>query len=215
MFRVKICGITKAPDLEFAGRFGADAAGLNFYPESPRYLGVEKCRNIIGSADSALRFVGVFVNEDPDSINRVAEHLGLSCVQLSGDEDEKVANRVERESIKVIRAETIDDVRRAEQFPSHWIMFDTPVPGAYGGSGQTFDYEVLVAANIKRPFLLAGGLTPDNVAAIVKIVRPSGVDVASGVEHSPGVKDPKKMREFIKNAKEALDFVWPSEEKTP
>jgi phosphoribosylanthranilate isomerase len=204
LFRVKICGITELRDLELAAQFGADAAGFNFFRKSPRYLDVEICREITGSTRSELYFVGVFVNENPDNINRVADYAGLTCVQLSGNEGAEMARKVERETIKVIRAKTPDDVRRAGDFPSDWIMFDTPSPGEYGGSGRTFNHEVLIAADMGRPFLLAGGLTPDNVSEIIKKIMPFGVDVASGVERSPGLKDPKKMQDFINNAREAL-----------
>lgn len=204
MFRIKICGITEFRDLELAEHFGAEAVGFNFFRKSLRYLDVEKCREVIRSTGSGLHFVGVFVNESHDNINRIADHVGLGWVQLSGSEGEKLTKKVERKTIKVIRPENQEDIRKAEDFPSDWIMFDTPAPGEYGGSGRTFNHEIIVESDLRRPFLLAGGLTPDNVSEIIKIVNPFGVDVASGVERLPGFKDPKKMREFISNAKEAL-----------
>jgi phosphoribosylanthranilate isomerase len=214
LFRVKICGITALQDLELASRLGADACGFNFFRGSTRHIEEAKCRQLIGAHRDKIELVGVFVNENPDVINRISDFTGLSCVQLSGDEGEEEAKKVERKTIKVFRARTVDDVRRAQDFPSDWIMFDTPLPERFGGTGRTFDHELVLAAGIDRPFLLAGGLTPDNVFEIIKIVRPYGVDVASGVESEPGRKDPKKLKEFIKKAVEAFCIEDFSEQET-
>lgn len=211
---MKICGITVLEDLAIASRLGADAFGFNFFKGSSRFVDVSLVRNITETIRRDVELVGVFVNEDPDTMNRISDLTGLTCVQLSGDEGEEQAMRVERKTIKVIRPKSSDDVERAKDFPTDWILFDSPATGKYGGSGRTFDHEMILSAGIERPFLLAGGLTPANVGEIVRLVRPFGVDVASGVESAPGRKDPVKLREFIYNAREALRYEECSDRKS-
>lgn len=204
MFRIKICGITVEEDLERASEYGADAVGFNFYPMSARFVDIAKCRKMINRVRPKVILVGVFVNEAADIINQTAEYTGLDMVQLSGDEDESLPGKIARNTIKVVRPATVADARKAEYSKADWIMFDTPDTGAFGGSGLTFDHGIIKASGIKRPFILAGGLTPFNVWEIIKEVRPYGVDVASGVESAPGRKDPEKMRRFIDTSMEAL-----------
>lgn len=204
MFRIKICGITVEEDLERASNLGADAVGFNFYPESKRFLDVYKCREMIRRVRPKVILVGVFVNETPDIINQTGEYTGIDMVQLSGNEDETLPGKIERNTIKVVRPGTLSDAREAEYSKADWIMFDTPEIGEFGGSGLTFDHGVIKASGIKRPFILAGGLTPSNVSGIIIDVQPYGVDVASGIESAPGRKDPEKMKRFIDASKKAL-----------
>ncbi len=204
MFRVKICGITNAYDLRMVEESGADAAGFVFFRRSKRYVDFEQCAEMVKAETPSVLLVGVFVNEDPAVINRIAGLVGLGCVQLSGDEDERCVKEIDVPVIKVIRPSSADDVKKGEQFPSEYIMFDSPLPGSFGGTGRQFDYSLILEAGIKRKFLLAGGLTPDNVMDVVSRVGPVGVDVSTGVEMFPGKKDPRKVREFVTRALEAL-----------
>lgn len=212
MFRVKICGITTLTDLELAFRLGADAVGFNFYRVSRRYLDPSRCREIIREFFGEMTFIGVFVNEDAEVINEIAEYTGIDGVQLSGDESRDLTQAVEKETIKVVRPLTPAHVKRAGEYPSDWIMFDTFHPSLYGGSGKRFSHELLLEDQLDRPFLIAGGLNGENVKDVIRRVKPYGVDVASGVEDDKGMKDPEKMEKFIKESREAFSIEKRSEE---
>ncbi|RMG59909.1 MAG: phosphoribosylanthranilate isomerase [Deltaproteobacteria bacterium] len=204
MFRVKICGITDPDDLRMVEEAGADAAGFVFFRRSKRYVDFEHCREIIRKASPKLLTVGVFVNTPADIINRVASIAGISAVQLSGFETDETVKAVELPTIKVFRPETPDDVKKAEQCPADAIMFDAAFPGSFGGTGKQLDYTLILEAGIKREFLIAGGLNPENVRDVVTLLKPAGVDVSTGVELFPGKKDPRKVRDFVRAASEAL-----------
>lgn len=203
---VKICGITRAEDAIACVRAGADWLGLNFWPPSRRFIDAEHGRALAAAARSAgdPALVGVFVNQSNKEIAAVARAVNLDWVQLHGDEGpERCAELVDR-GLRVIKAlpmASAADIDRLADYPASTFLIDTPTAG-YGGSGRTFDWELARrAVATGRTIILAGGLDPDNVAAAVAGVRPFGVDVASGVESLPGIKDHARVRAFIDRAK--------------
>ena len=207
--RVKICGITNLEDAQHAVESGADELGFNFYEKSPRYISPQNARAITDKLPSSVFKVGVFVGESIDKILKTSEIAGLDAIQLHGDESyEYVTELHSRTKIEIIKAVRVDpdfDWSNAMDFDAHAILFDGFSNDEYGGSGNRFDWKIAADAIVMIPYLyLAGGLSADNVAEAIKIVRPYAVDVASGVESSPGKKDPEKVAAFIKAAKEAL-----------
>jgi phosphoribosylanthranilate isomerase len=212
--KVKICGITNAEDARAAAQAGADALGFNFYAKSPRCIAPEKAREIIASLDSFDGlFVGVFVNEEsPEAVARTARLANVNAIQLHGDESPEFCRALVRLTdaaiIKALRARdflTIDAMRAYENCQLLLDAFDPRRGELYGGTGHLADWTLARAAAQTFPrFFLAGGLTPENVAAAVETVKPFGVDVASGVESTPGRKDAARMRKFISNAKAVM-----------
>ncbi len=211
LMRIKICGITSETDAEQAARLGADAIGLNFYPPSPRSLTPERAAAMVRALPPLVEPVGLFVNESRAEIARVADVLRLRTVQIHRDawtEWGPASLRClaafpvrDRHSLALIGS-CLAQARQENALPAA-ILVDAQVAGVYGGSGQRLPWELLVGFDPGVPLILAGGLTPDNVAEAIGIVRPYAVDVASGVESSPGQKDIEKMRRFIGNAREA------------
>ena len=208
---VKICGITNLDDAKNAIACGADQLGFNFYEESPRYISPDKARELVDSLDSTVETIGVFVNKPIDDVIATAEHVGLDGIQLHGDEDNKYVRKLkERTKLLVLKAFAVSKastVVDAMDWDVDYPLFDTYSPIERGGTGKTFDWEA-ISADVYVCFphgvYLAGGLTPENVADAVRIVKPYVVDVASGVESTPGKKDPIKVAAFIKAAKEAI-----------
>lgn len=211
MTRVKICGISDPGHAVVAAEAGADFAGVVFYPPSSRYVTVERAREVAAAlAGSRTRLVGLFVNEPAETINRVADAVGLDLVQLSGTELPPDGDGVERPVIATVRADSsgrVDEERRFLDWTTgslrpFAIMLDAHVPGMYGGTGTVADW--FVAADFARryPVLLAGGLTPETVGEAIHRVHPFAVDVSSGVETS-GRKDEEKIRAFIAAARRA------------
>lgn len=210
MTKIKICGIKTIPDALAAVNTGADLIGFNFYPKSPRYVDVGMCRNIMSVLRQIGRVtcVGVFVNSSATEILATMDTLGLNLAQLHGDETPEMLKALNGKAFKAIRlsAESVFESVHpfAEQsVDSPALLVDAAVKGVYGGSGVTADWKGAAELAKKYPLLLAGGLTPENVAEAVRQVKPWGVDVASGVESAPGVKDPGKMVEFVKNVRGA------------
>lgn len=201
MVRVKICGITNVEDALQACACGADALGLVFYDKSPRCVTPETARVIIQALPPLVTPVGLFVNEQPQRIRQLAEYCGLDVIQLHGDEGPQDCDFAPLRSIKALRVRDAASLVGHEQFPTSALLLDAWVAGAYGGTGESFNWELAAGIARQRPVILAGGLTPDNVAAAVSAVRPYGVDVSSGVESVPGRKDPAKVAAFIRNAK--------------
>jgi len=201
---VKICGVTRARDAEHAVRAGADWLGINFWPRSKRFVPASAAPRLVEAARnaaSAVRIVGVFVDQPPEEIDAVAEAVGLDYVQLHGNESPAICARFGERAIKAIAVRSMDEVRSLDGYPGVTVLLDAPSAG-FGGSGRTFDWSLAKAAvGGGRRVLLAGGLNPENVAHAVRVVRPFGVDVASGVESAPGEKDPDKVSRFIAAAK--------------
>ncbi|MBX7054685.1 MAG: phosphoribosylanthranilate isomerase [Pyrinomonadaceae bacterium] len=207
---VKICGITRPEDAAAAVGSGADLLGFNFYRRSSRYITPKSAGEIISGMPGGVRTVGIFVNETAENICRIANETGIDAVQLHGDEDAEFIARLRAvcplEVIKAVRLRPGVEAVRTEFPAASALLIDSYAEGVFGGSGKLADwsaaYKMGVAA--AKPIFLAGGLTPDNVAEAVRAVRPYAVDVASGVESTPGIKDARKVAAFIRAAKEAI-----------
>ncbi len=200
---VKICGMTRAVDAEAAVEAGADAVGLMFYEPSRRWVSLERAREVAALLPVGIERVGVFVDADERTIRNAIEVCALSILQFHGGESPEFCARFA--PLKVWKGFRVSDVSVLETMPGFateaWLL-DAAVPGQLGGSGQRFDWELAVRAKaLGRPIVLAGGLTPENVGEAVERVRPFAVDVSSGVESAPGVKDAGKMRAFVRAAK--------------
>ena len=198
MTKIKICGIKTVTDALAAMDAGADLIGFNFYPRSPRYIDVGRCRDIMSVMRryGHITYVGVFVNASAATICATMETLGLSLAQLHGDETSEMLSGLNGKAFKAFRGipQSTDGFARRD---APTLLIDASVKGAYGGTGVTADWNGAVELAKKYPLLLAGGLTPENVAEAVRQVRPWGVDVASGVESAPGVKNPNRMKAFV------------------
>jgi phosphoribosylanthranilate isomerase len=194
--RIKICGITNLEDALHAVECGADALGFNFYEKSPRYISMEVANTVITGLPAAILKIGVFVNSSANEIRPISSFLDF--VQLHGDETPEFASGLTDAGIKVIKAiRATNSFERALDFNVDGFLLDTPSVD-YGGAGKTFDWKL--AAKFKElvpDFYLAGGLTPDNVADAIREVRPTAVDVCTGVEAFKRKKDPKKVAAFI------------------
>jgi phosphoribosylanthranilate isomerase len=216
-FRVKICGITSARDAAAAAEAGADAVGLNFYRGSKRYVELDRAKEIVAAIPQGVTKVGVFVNADVSLIRTMQPALDLDMVQLHGDEPPEFLRELIEEGVPtpVMRAfacgadhslaGVADYLARANDLgcPPRLVLLDAAVPGQQGGTGVTCDWSTAAAYHqlpVAPPLVLAGGLTPDNVAAAIAAVQPAAVDVASGVESSPGCKDAQLMRRFVAGA---------------
>lgn len=206
--KIKICGITNLEDALAAVDCGADMLGFNFYPPSPRYISIDQCALIceaLAPYRPGLLLVGVFVNFTAEHVQAILTRCCLDLAQLSGDEPPETLDRLDSSAFKGLRpadqeelAELLDRYSPAPHAPAYLV--DANRPGAYGGSGKIADWSLASSLAVRQPILLAGGLTPENVAEAVWTVRPWGVDVASGVESTPGRKDVDKIRRFIQAA---------------
>ncbi len=201
MTRVKVCGITNLEDALAALDAGADMLGFNFYRRSPRYVAPAQAREVVGRMPERVTCVGVFVNEAaPEDVERIAREAGLNTVQLHGDETPDYCRSLRGlDTVKALRVGRDFDVESVNAYGTGAVLLDAYVAGERGGTGHTFDWSLaaLARARVARLFL-AGGLTPDNVAAAVAAVRPYAVDVCSGVETAPGRKSPELMRRFVR-----------------
>jgi phosphoribosylanthranilate isomerase len=209
--RVKICGITTRQDALDAIDAGADMLGFNFYPQSKRYIAPDKCIRIVSylaQYTARVQLVGVFVNETRATIETIAHDCHLDLVQLSGDESPAFLRTLGSGAFKAVRPtsleEAMSDATHFARSAPPTLLVDAYRPGEYGGTGQTGDWDLAQGLAEQYPILLAGGLNPDNVAEAVARVRPWGVDVASGVESSPGRKDTGKVAAFVQAARESL-----------
>lgn len=203
MVKVKVCGITNREDCRAAVDCGADAVGFVFTP-SPRQVTWQQAARLREVVPSSVCAVGVFVNEDPDTVRELRQRCGLDAVQLHGDEDEGYALALGGKVIKNLAVGAKLDLPD-DAYPGATLLLDTKVRGVRGGSGQTFDWSLARPLAAKRKIILAGGLSPDNVASAIQIVKPYAVDVSSGVEKSPGRKDHAKIAAFIARAKSGAD----------
>jgi phosphoribosylanthranilate isomerase len=209
--KIKICGITRYEDAQAAVEAGADLLGFNFYAKSPRYISPISAARLIAdvrAACSRVLMVGVFVNSSLEEINTITGQCELDLAQLCGDELPETLNALNGVAFKALRPKDKQDLARSLDryqpragLPAYLV--DAYRPGAYGGTGQTADWSLARSLAEVYPLLLAGGLTPDNVAGAINQVRPWGVDVASGVEESPGCKNPARLAAFIKTARES------------
>ncbi len=202
MIKVKICGITTIEDARHAVACGADALGFVFFAKSPRCVSPETARGIIAELPPFVSAVGLFVNEDPERIRQVVDFCSLDVIQLHGDEAPDGCDFGPRRIVKALRVKDAASLAGHREYSVSALLLDAWVAGVYGGTGERFNWELAAAVARQRPVILAGGLTPENVAEAVRQVRPYAVDVSSGVEAAPGKKDPAKVAAFIRNAKE-------------
>ena len=199
--RVKICGITRMQDLQAAIAAGADAVGFVFAAGSPRAVQPEQAAALAAAVPAFVARVGLFLDQDHDEVARVLERVPLSLLQFHGREDPEFCRRFGRPYIKALgMGAAADPGRAAAAFAdAAALLLDSHAPGLPGGTGQAFDWNRV--PRLGRPLVLAGGLTPDNVRAAVERVRPWAVDVSSGVEDAPGIKNAGKIELFIREAK--------------
>jgi phosphoribosylanthranilate isomerase len=217
VFRIKICGITTSEDAQRAAEAGADAIGLNFYRPSPRFVSLARAREIAKSVSPDVMTIGLFVNADRSVVLETADAVGLDMIQLHGDEPPSFLQQVAvRPLIRAFRCrdaglapatEYVEHCRAAGQSPEA-VLLDAYAPGKYGGTGECLDWHAVRGAGDRvggLPVVLAGGLVPENVGEAIAIAEPAAVDTASGVEVTPGRKDPYKLRRFVTQARAAFD----------
>ena len=202
MVKVKICGVTSATDALMAASAGADAVGFNFWPPSSRFIEPEDVLPIRLSLPPFLSTVGVFVDAPVEKVRDVMDYCRLDYAQLHGRESPYVVSRLKSlRIIKAVRMRSEEDLKELERYTVDAYLLDSYVPGQPGGTGQAFDWDLARAAASRAKVILAGGLTPENVAEAVRLGRPYAVDVASGVEEEPGRKSRDLLNRFVRAAK--------------
>ena len=209
MIHVKICGITSFNDAIMATNYGASALGFIFYEKSPRYINPEILKTWISNVPNSVKKVGVFVNKDVDKVNKIAEELNLGMVQLHGDESPEYCNQMIRPVIKVFRVNKKFDSIMLKNYQVATFLFDTYNKENHGGTGESFDWQSILQLNTETPVILSGGLNADNVLEGIEVVKPSAVDVNSGVETAPGKKDEEKIKNLftiLKNTKGNIEI---------
>jgi phosphoribosylanthranilate isomerase len=200
--KVKICGITNAPDAAAAAQAGADALGFVFYERSPRHVSIETAAALTRHLPPAIVRVGVFVNAEEQTVMRAIVECGLNLLQFHGEEPPEYCLQFGLMSMKAFRVRDTESLKQLLSYKTDAWLLDSYSPAQHGGTGERFDWSLAAEARKwGKPIFLAGGLTADNVAAAVKQAQPYAVDVSSGVESSPGKKDHEKVRDFIKAAK--------------
>ena len=203
--KIKICGITNQEDAEAAVHEGADALGFVLYSHSPRYVEPAVAKRIIGRLPPFVLPVGVFVNQDLDTVRRLFDDCGFALAQLHGDESPGFCESLNRPVLRAIRLRDRSSFLALAEFKGRTgvrgFVVDAFSDTAFGGTGHTTDWSLAGEVAKAAPILLAGGLTPENVQEAIRRVQPYGVDVSSGVEESPGRKDPDKIRAFIRSVR--------------
>jgi len=211
--KVKICGIRSFEEARLALELGVDAVGFNFWKGSRRYMEPDVAARIIGRIkDPFAAFVGVFVNEAEDVLHKVCSGVGLTAVQLHGDESVEYCRSLSEKLgavriIKAVRVGSEFDPASVAAYPAAAILLDTHVAASYGGTGQSFDWSNAIKAKAFAPIILAGGITAYNVAEAIQSVTPAGIDVCSGVESEPGRKNPEKMKALMQAVELATSSV--------
>jgi phosphoribosylanthranilate isomerase len=205
--KVKICGLTRPEDADLAVSSGAWAIGMIFYAESPRHVDVETAAAIATAYRRRTEVVGVFVNASLDDVLATTGSVPLTMLQFHGDEGPaycaEAGRRTGLKVMKAVRAKDAHAVKALSAFKTDFHMLDAYVPGSYGGTGERFDWELAAVHPGTPPVVLSGGLTPENVGEALAVVQPFAVDVASGVEAAPGVKDPERVRRFFEAVQQA------------
>ena len=199
--KIKVCGTTNLKDALFAVESGVDAIGFIFYKKSPRYILQKEAKDIVAKLPPFVETVGVFVNETSDKVNRIAEQCKLTAIQLHGDESPAFCRRIKRRVIKSFRVKDTNSFKGMADYDVSGFLLDSYNDESKGGTGKTFDWNLALRAKKQGPIILAGGLNPYNVYTAIHRVKPYGVDVCSGVEKSPGIKDSLKIDEFIKSVR--------------
>lgn len=203
---VKVCGFTRVEDAVFAVESGVEMLGLNFVPSSPRCITVETARRIAAAVAGRAEIIGVVANLDASRLNALRTEARVDAFQLHGDETPEIFNDLAHGDFKAVRVANESDVEQARRYPGARILVDAKVTGVLGGSGHVFDWHLVAQLAREKKLILAGGLTPSNVALAITEVRPYAVDVASGVEINPGVKAPEKVRAFLASARKSAEL---------
>lgn len=207
--RVKVCGITRIEDAVLAASLGASAIGFVFWRPSPRFVEPETARAIAAAMPASVVCVGVFVDQDATYVRQIAAQVRLGAVQLHGHESVEFATALMEPVIKAVPLEEGFDPQSLDLLPpAITVLLDAHDPERRGGTGRTIDWTVAARAATRRPVMLAGGLTPENVGDAIRIVRPYAIDVSSGVESSPGIKDRDRLRALF-------DAITPDLSVTP
>ncbi|MBI4384309.1 MAG: phosphoribosylanthranilate isomerase [Nitrospinae bacterium] len=201
MVKIKICGNTSVEDALLAVGEGADALGFIFYRKSPRFVAEKTVKSIVAQLPPFVETVGVFVDESVERVNRIAQACRLDAVQLHGEESPAYCGKMRKKTIKAFRVKGADVLDALGRYRVAGFLLDAYVEDLPGGTGKTCDWEIVRRAREFGPVILAGGLTPENVAEAARRAGPYGVDVCSGVERSPGKKDPARVRAFIRAAR--------------
>jgi len=200
MTRVKICGITNKEDAFLAASLGAWALGFIFYKKSPRDISAYKARKIISELPPFIVPVGVFVNQKEGAVRDIAKFCGITTLQFHGDETPQYCQHFgQYKIIKAFRVKDDFNISNLSQFKTSAYLFDAYQENTFGGSGRTFNWDIIKDKKLQRPVILSGGLNPDNVASAIETVKPYAVDVSSGVEASPGKKSGKLLQDFFEN----------------
>ncbi len=207
--RIKMCGITRKKDAIAGIEAGLDALGFIFYEKSPRNVTSDFVRKVVAKVPPFIDCVGVFVDRDREEVEEIVEYCGLSHAQLHGKEKPKYCERLERfaSPCRVIKAFRVGKKSSGSEFTPYdgvvrGYLLDTYVKDNAGGTGKTFDWNIIQGLNLQRPVILAGGLTPENVVQAIKSAKPYGVDVNSGVETEPGIKDHSKLYDFVSKVRQ-------------
>ena len=199
MTEIKICGITRLEDALCAAECGADALGFIFHPPSPRYVGAEKAKAIIAELPEGIVKVGVFVNRPVEEVERMVEACGLDLIQVHGDESPAYCRRFPAgRTIKAVSPRTAEEIRRLADYEVRAFLVDARDAGRYGGTGKRADWELAARLRESHPLILAGGLDADNIAEALAAVAPGAVDINSGCESAPGIKDHDRMRRIVR-----------------
>lgn len=202
--RVKICGITNLADAKGAVAAGADALGFVFYPPSPRYVAPERVADIVAALPPFVTTVGLFVNAPAVKIHQIMVQTGLQLIQLHGDETPAQCHlHPPYPVIKALQVRDEESLSHLDAYPVAAFLLDAWSDEHYGGTGRQFDWQLVSRATLNKPIILAGGLTPANVATAVQLVKPYAVDVSSGVEREPGRKDLTRVAQFIEQVRMA------------
>jgi len=195
---IKICGITNLDDASFAAECGVDALGFNFYSKSPRYVAPERANEIIERIPERITKVGVFVNQDALEVKKIVGFCGLNLIQLHGDESSEYCYQFPRSLlIKALSPRREADLRKLRTYPVRAILVDAYDPLRYGGTGKRSDWGIAVKVKKTHLLIIAGGLHADNIREAIEVVSPHAVDINSGVESSPGRKDPEKVKKIV------------------
>ena len=209
MIKIKICGVTNLQDALWAVNLGADYIGLNFYPQSPRKVSPKNAKDIVAKLPPFVIPVGVFVDEDPAVIAKLVKSVPLKAVQLHGQETPETCARLKALGVQVIKVISLAAALNPDDWTAYndvvdYFLIDNGTGEAPGGTGQTFDWDWLQpAAQLGKPWFLAGGLTPDNIGEAIKKTHPPMVDVCSGIERLPTRKDFEAMKRFVQNVRSA------------
>lgn len=197
MIPVKVCGITRAEDARLAARLGAAALGFIFYPPSPRYIAPDQARAVTDAVGGHIRKVGVFVNLPLEEVNAIVDEAGLDLVQLSGNEPPEYCRDISVPVIKTFHVGADFEPATTHPYDVQAVLLDTSQAGSYGGTGRAFEWSLVNRDAFSSPLILSGGLTPENILDGIEIVRPDAVDVNSGVEASPGMKDRARLERLF------------------